>query len=302
MTGMEPGSDAEIAAVRAVWSDLGLPGIIDVHTHFMPKRVMDKVWNYFDSAGPLLGRHWPVRYRTDEQRRVQTLRQFGVRAFTSLVYPHKPAMTAWLNQWALQFARSTPDCLATATFYPEPEAAEYVAAAIEAGAQVFKAHLQVGRYNPNDPLLEPVWAAIEQAGVPVVIHCGSGPVAGEHTGPGPVAELLGRHPGLVLIVAHMGAPEYREFLDICERFDRVRLDTTMAFTPFTEEMMPFPASQQARLVELGDRILFGSDFPNIPYGYLAAVRAITELPGVDDQWLRGVLYNNAAQLFSINTN
>jgi len=23
---------------------LGLPGIIDVHTHFMPKRVLDKVW------------------------------------------------------------------------------------------------------------------------------------------------------------------------------------------------------------------------------------------------------------------
>ena len=28
----------------AVVERLGLPGIIDVHTHFMPEPVMDKVW------------------------------------------------------------------------------------------------------------------------------------------------------------------------------------------------------------------------------------------------------------------
>ena len=116
----------EAAEVRQIWSALGLPGVIDVHTHFMPKSVMDKVWQYFDSAGPLVGREWPVNYRTAESERVQMLRQFGVRGFTALVYPHKPQMAAWLNQWAVQFANSTPDCLATATFYPEPDAADYV--------------------------------------------------------------------------------------------------------------------------------------------------------------------------------
>lgn len=100
---------ADAEAVRRVWTELGLPGIIDVHTHFMPKRVMDKVWAYFDSAGPLLGRTWPVSYRISESRRVDTLREFGVRRFTSLVYPHKPDMAAWLNQWAEEFARATPE-------------------------------------------------------------------------------------------------------------------------------------------------------------------------------------------------
>jgi cytosine/adenosine deaminase-related metal-dependent hydrolase len=91
--------DDEAAAVRQIWSSLGLPGIIDVHTHFMPKPVMDKVWNYFDSAGPMVGRSWPITYRTEESDRVATLRAFGIRRFTSLVYPHKPEMAAWLNQW-----------------------------------------------------------------------------------------------------------------------------------------------------------------------------------------------------------
>jgi uncharacterized protein len=291
-------ADDEAAGVRRVWSALGLPGVIDVHTHFMPKSVMDKVWRYFDSAGPLVGREWPIAYRMVESERVQALRRFGVLGFTALVYPHKPDMAAWLNQWAGQFSRETPDCLATATFYPEPDAGQYVAAAIAGGARVFKAHVQVGRYEPNDPLLDPVWGAIEDAGIPVVIHCGSGPAPGEHTGPEPIRLLLQRYPRLRLIIAHLGMPEYVDFMDICENSFDVRLDTTMAFTPFVDELMPFPSSQLNRLRDLGDRILFGSDFPNIPYSYADAMRSLTRLPGVDDAWLRGVFYDNAAALFS----
>ena len=54
------------------------------------------------------------------------------------------------------------------------------------------------------------------------------------------------------------------------------------------------------LSELGERILFGSDFPNIPYDYAAAMTAITTLDGIDDDWLRGVFYNNAARLFGLD--
>lgn len=289
----------EAVAVRRVWSELGLTGIIDVHTHFMPKSVLDKVWRYFDAAGPMLGRPWPINYRLEESHRVDTLRAFGVRRFTSLVYPHKPDMAAWLNQWAAQFARDTPDCLPTATFYPEPGATDYVRGAIDAGARIFKAHIQVGDYDPTDPLLGDVWGVIEDCGIPVVIHCGSGPQPGRFTGPEPVRRLLRRHPRLVLVVAHMGMPEYDEFMDICLESEAVHLDTTMAFTAFVNELMPFPSGEDPRLRAAADRILFGSDFPNIPYGYREALDAITTLPGIDDAWLRGVLYDNAARLFAV---
>jgi uncharacterized protein len=289
----------ETTEVRRIWEALGLPGLVDVHTHFMPKRVMDKVWQYFDAAGPLVGRTWPITYRSDEADRLATLRGFGVRAFTSLVYPHKPGMAEWLNQWAAQFAAQTPDCLATATFHPEPGVAEYVAAAIERGTRVFKAHVQVGRFDPSDPLLDAAWGVIADAGTPVVIHCGSGPQPGEHTGPEPVLAVLARHPRLRLIIAHLGMPEYSDFLDVCERYDGVHLDTTMAFTPFVEETMPFPTGEYPRLRDLGERILFGSDFPNIPYGYAQALTSITELD-VDDDWRRAVLHDNGARLFGLS--
>ncbi len=290
----------ETEAVRQLWQELDLPGIVDVHTHFMPKSVMDKVWKYFDEAGPLVGRVWPVTYRTDEQRRLEKLRGFGVRAFTSLVYPHKPQMAAWLNEWAADFAAATPDCLHTATLYPEPGVEAYVRRAVDAGARVFKAHIQVGQYDPTDELLDPAWGVIEDAAIPVVMHCGSGPAPGRYTGPGPVTTLLERHPRLRLIVAHMGMPEYGEFLTLVESYPEVRLDTAMAFTPFIEETMPFPTSEHRRLRAHPDRILFGSDFPNIPYRFIDAMRVLTRLPGVDDAWLRAVLHDNAARLFQLD--
>lgn len=290
----------EAAQVRQIWTALGLPGIVDVHTHFMPKRVLDKVWAYFDSRGPLIGREWPITYRQDEEQRAQTLRDFGVRRFTSLVYPHKPQMAAWLNEWARQFAAHTPDCLPTATFYPEPEANAYVGAAISSGTKVFKVHIQVGAFEPNDPLLDGVWGAIEDAGVPVVIHCGSGPAPGEFTGPDPIERLLTRYPRLPLVVAHMGMPEYGAFLDLCTEYSEVHLDTTMAFTAFAEEIAPFPPDLLPRVKDVGDRILWGSDFPNIPYTYAEALTAVTELDGVDDAWRRAVLHDNAARLFTLD--
>ena len=95
--------------------------------------------------------------------------------------------------------------------------------------------------------------------------------------------VLRRHPGLVLAIAHMGLPEYAEFFDLAERYPRLRLDTTMAFTDFTERMHPFPRGERSRLASLGERILFGSDYPNIPYPYLHAVESLVALD-LGDAW------------------
>ncbi|WP_055489151.1 amidohydrolase family protein [Streptomyces sp. TP-A0356] len=284
--------------VKKFWADLGLPGLIDVHTHFMPDRVLAKVWAYFDSAGPLIGRPWPITYRDEEDERLATLRAFGVRSFTSMLYPHKPGMAAWLNSWAAQFASRTPDCLHTATFFPEQDAKRYVYEAVDKGARVFKSHLQVGAYDPNDALLDPVWGLLAETGIPIVIHCGSGPAPARYTGPGPIGRLLVRHPSLRLIIAHMGMPEYSDFLDLAGRHPTVHLDTTMAFTDFSEATAPFPRAELPRLAHLGDRILLGTDFPNIPYPYLHALEALARLD-LGDDWLRAVCHDNAARLFAL---
>lgn len=281
-----------------LWGRLGLPGVVDVHTHFMPPNVTAKVRAQFDAAGPLIGRPWPLAYRDTDEVLVETLRSFGVRRFSALSYAHRPGMAEWLNDWAAGFADRTPDAARCATFYPEPEAGTYVARRLTDGTELWKVHVQVSAIDVRDPLLDEAWGLLAEAGSPVVLHAGSGPVPTDFTGPGPVAELLRRHPGLRLVIAHAGAPEYREFLELCEAYDHVGLDTTMAFTDFFSEMGgTYPAALLPRLRDLGlaGRVFLGSDFPNIPYPWEHQLDALERL-GLGDDWLRAVLWDNPARL------
>ena len=288
------------ADVPAYWQALGLPGLADVHVHFMPPRLLRRVWAYFDAAGPLVGTDWPIRYRWPDAERVTHLRDLGVRAFSALAYAHKPGMAANLNAWTLDFAHATPGCLPSATFFPEPGVTGYVEAALAAGARVFKVHPQVGAFSPAAPELDPVWGLLADARVPVVVHAGHAPVGAAHTGPEPFAEVLARHPTLTAIVAHLGAPDYEAFLDLAEKYERVALDTTMAFTPFFDQFGPFPADALPRLRDVGlaGKVLLGSDFPNIPYPYAEQLAGLARLD-LGDDWLRAVCWANAAGLFDL---
>jgi len=121
---------------------------------------------------------------------------------------------------------------------------------------------------------------------------------GEFTGPGPIGRVLARHPNLALVVAHLGTPEYADFLNLAEHYPNVHLDTTMAFTDFVEQIAPFPPGLRPQLTDLGDRIVLGSDYPNIPYPYAHQIAALHRLD-LGDDWLRAVLHDNGARLLQL---
>lgn len=283
--------------VVGFWRSLGLPGLIDVHVHFMPDNVLRKVWAYFDHVGESTGRPWPITYRGSETERLAHLRELGVRAFPSLLYAHKPDMAAWLNDWATGFAAQQPDVLHTATMFPEPSATSYVEQAIRDGARIFKVHVQVGGFDPRDRSLDTCWGMLADAQIPVVVHAGSGPTPGAFTGPGPIGDVLARHPRLPMIAAHMGMPEYDEFLGLAERYEQVRLDTTMCFTDFSGGPQ-IGRAIAPRMLALQDKILLGTDYPNIPHPFAHQLDALARLD-LGDEWLRAVCWGNAAQLFAV---
>lgn len=296
MTTRGPLTDEEVPAYVAA---LGLPGLADVHVHFMPEPVLRKVWSYFDHAEHHYGAAWPITYRGTEAERLAALRALGVRAVPSLSYAHRPGMAAWLNDWSAEFAARVEGSVHSATFYPEPGAAAYVEAALAAGARLWKVHVQVGGFPPDDPLLDDAWRLVDEAGTPVVLHAGSGPLAGEHTGPAAVERLLSRRPSLPLVIAHLGMPEYERFADLAERHERVHLDTTMAATDFTERLAPLPPAYVERLGGLGEKVVLGSDFPNIPYAYAHQLEALARLD-LGDDWMRDVLWHNGSRLLGLD--
>lgn len=295
-----PEGDADVPRFLA---ELGLPGIVDVHVHFLPANVLAKVWAFFDRAEEHYGTAWPVHYRLPEPDRVAILRDLGVTAFAPLVYPHRPGMARWLTEWVTAFSDATPGAVRTATLFPDPDVADYLGAAVAAGARVVKVHVQVGGFDPRDPLLSGAWGLLAEAGVPAVVHCGNGPLRGAHTGLDVFAEVLAAHPRLPVVLAHAGLPEYGAALDLVARYPHVHLDTTMVGTAFTEAIAPLPPDWPARLADVGDRVVFGSDFPNIPYPYAEQVRAVAAWAAADARldagFLRAVLHDNPTRLLGL---
>ncbi len=67
----------------------------------------------------------------------------------------------------------------------------------------------------------------------------------------------------------------------------------MVGTAFMNRIAPVPPEVLARLADLGDRVVLGSDFPNIPYPYATQLAALTEW-GLGEDWLRAVCWANGA--------
>lgn len=288
------------AQVPAFWRELGIPGLADIHVHFLPPRLMRRAWAGFAACGPLLGTTWPVIYRWSDEERVAHLTSMGVRAFTALAYADQPGIAADLNAWTLDFAERTPGCIPSITVFPETGVNTYTRAALEAGARVVKVHPHIGDFSPTHARLDSVWGMISDAGVPVVIHAGSSLLSDDRGGVESFAGVLRRHPRLTAVIAHLGAPDYAESLALATRYERVCLDTSMALTGFFENLAPFPRAHLPALRELGlaGRILLGTNFPNLPYAYAEQLRALANLD-LGDDWLRAVCWDNAATLLDL---
>jgi predicted TIM-barrel fold metal-dependent hydrolase len=77
----------------------------------------------------------------------------------------------------------------------------------------------------------------------------------------------------------------------------------MVGTAFSHQFAPLPADWPARLADVADRVVFGSDFPNIPYPYAEQVRAVANWaaaePRLGAPFLRSVLHTAPARLLGL---
>lgn len=293
---MLPPPPRDDADVPRYLRDLELPGIVDVHVHVMPERVQRKVWSAFDDLDP----GWPIEYRTGLDERLTTLRELGVVAHTALAYAHRPGMAPWLNEHTLSTAEVHDAVVPTFTFYPEEGVDQYVADALDRGGACAKVHLQVGKFAPDDPTLVDVWSELQRRRIAVVLHAAAVPDGSggeEWCGIGPVARLLGRWPDLNLVIAHLGAPDYADFLGLVETTPNVRLDTAMVLTD-PEYLGSYPVELLPRLKDLDRQVVFGSDFPSIPHPYAAQLRGLAR-HAPDVMWLRDLLWQTPRDVLGL---
>jgi hypothetical protein len=113
----------------------------------------------------------------------------------------------------------------------------------------------------------PIYESLVQHDRILVMHAGVGPslrgykeTTQEISGARFVRPVLKEFPNLKLVVPHLGADELDEFFDLMSEFPNLWMDTTMALSGFFPFEIPWK-----KIEKFSDRLLFGTDFPNIPY-------------------------------------
>jgi uncharacterized protein len=219
-----------------------------------------------------------------------------VRRFCFFSYAHKPGMSRALNRWLAEQATRLPDAVALGTLHPDDPDLDDVAreATGDLGLRGFKFHHSVQRFHVDDERLFGVYERAEAAGHLFVLHVGTMPYRDTFTGVERFTRLMARFPRLRVCVAHMGAFQSAEFLALLPRYPHVYVDTTMAMSPHAT---PYTGAEpdavsDADLVRHQDRVLFGSDFPLIPYDYDEERRWAWHRE-LDDQVRQKIFHDNA---------
>jgi predicted TIM-barrel fold metal-dependent hydrolase len=129
--------------------------------------------------------------------------------------------------------------------------------ALDLGLRLFKLHCAVGSFSLDDERLAPLWTAVSDRGLPVVVHLGHSPAG--PTEPEELATLdrvATAWPDARIVLAHLAAPSVHEALAIVRRHRSLHAD----LTPVVFHPVPLAPGD---LDGVAHKILFGSDLPSL---------------------------------------
>ncbi|QLD90491.1 amidohydrolase [Natronomonas salina] len=274
--------------------DEGLPGATDVHVHLMPDRLMRAIRGALnDEAG------WEFPHPTDREPMEATLREHGVERYCALPYAHKPGIARDLNEWVLDRADDSEMCVPFATVHGDDEVGPVVREAFEAGARGLKFQCPVQEVGPDDPRLDPAFELAAEYDRPILFHAGTAPMFRDspHVGVDAFRSFLESYPEVRAASAHMGAFEVEAFVDTLREHDNAFLDTCFAMSTAVGDYMDFDPGEVDDSVfeEFSGRIMYGSDYPNIPHPYRAEYEGL--LARELSESAREELFSRAAERF-----
>ncbi len=266
--------------------------MIDIHTHLHPPRLFKAIRRWFAENSS-----WNLKEPTEPTAVAASLRRHGVERFVFCSYAHKPGMAREINSWLAETSRRLERFgLPLATVHPaDPDCASYYEKALQDGCVGLKIHEDVQNFEIDDPRLDPVHALTAAHKGFVLVHVGPIPWSLDtNNGPARVKSVLQRHPGLAVVIAHLGVPDSLQYFALSREFPQLYIDTTMALSSASPLKSGVEASE---IAAHAGQIVFGSDHPNLPHPYAEEVRAINEL-GLSEQSRQLIFTGNARKLLA----
>ncbi len=271
--------------------------MIDAHVHLFPDPFFQALVNWFDKYA------WKIRYQETASDLIDFLLAKGFSRIVGLHYSHKPGISGLLNDHMISLCKENPRVHGMATVFPgEENATQILKDAFSKGLIGVKLHAHVQWVDLDSDAMNEIFQTCQDLEKPMVIHAGREPRSDdfqyqwdpyEYCSVEKVERVLIDFPKLTLCVPHMGADEFTDYERLLSKYDNIWLDTTMMLADF------FPIDYKAPLDSIRpDRVMYGSDFPNIPYGWDLELRSLQAMKLSEDR-LRAILHDNAIDFFKI---
>ena len=274
----------------------GLPTVVDAHVHVFPKNIFSAIWSWFNENA------WPIRYRLATSSVLGHLLSRGVSHIIALQYAHKPGISRMLNRYMMKKCREFPNKVTgmAAVFPGENDVEEILKEAFDNGLKGVKLHAHVQCFDMNAEEMDLIHDLCESEQKPIVMHVGREPKStAYHCDPYEICSakklerVLQNFPKLRICVPHLGFDEISDYRDLIERYDNLWLDTTMVLANY------FPIKETIELDSFRvDRIMYGSDFPNIPYNWDRELKCLKQ-SSLSRENMEWILHKSAEGLFQV---
>ena len=230
----------------------GLILITDIHCHVFPDRIARKA---ADSIGDFYGIPMCHDGTLGTMLALEDAAGIGRTCIHSVaITPHSMGS---INRFIAESAKAHPDRLVGfGAIHPDcedPEAAMEDARAL--GLQGFKIHPDMQLFALDEPRAMRMFAAMEAAQMPVIIHTGD--PRHEFSRPHQMKHVLEAFPELVCVCAHLGGwGEWGEAWRTLNSFQNVYVDTSSSLYALEKE-------EAVRIIRsyAPERVLFGTDYP-----------------------------------------
>ena len=270
---------------------------IDAHGHSsLPADLQEAASRYFRTAGPRPDLDAIAAYY--RERRMAAV-VFTVDATTHLGQP--PISSAEIAEGA---ARHSDVLIPYGSVDPHrADAIDQMRRLLEDhGVRGFKFHPTVQGFSPDEERWFPLYALLEEAGVPALFHTGqTGIGAGMPGGRGlrlalsnPMLldEVAASFPRLQIVMAHPSVPWQDEALSVATH----KHSTWIDLSGWSPKYFPAELVRHANSI-LKDRILFGSDFPLLTPDRW--IRDAETAGSFRPEVLPGIMKHNAARLLGL---
>ena len=170
------------------------------------------------------------------------------------------------NSWALNLAASRTNMTTFVAMDPTvmggKAGAEHLCWAYERGAMGFKIHPVMQRFLPDDPRMDEIFGACEELEMGVIAHAGSSRLGPGWAEPQAFAAVLDAHPGLKLVLAHLGGGRWQQTCQLAAAYPGLCFDLCEIIAWCGAPGAPTHDELGRMIKQIGaERVMFGTDFP-----------------------------------------